>query len=198
VSEPADLHQPPVDLPVPADDGAADHLPGATLPSLALSSTAGGSFDLAVAAADGALVLYVYPQTGVPGSPLPPGWDRIPGARGCTPQSCAFRDSAGELAGLGATVFGLSAQALEEQRDFAERERLPYPLLNDSEFRLAEELRLPTFEANEVRYYRRLTLIADAGRIAKVFYPVFPPQDNAAEVIDWLRCQPSGSRGRPA
>ena len=132
------------------------------------------------------MVVYVYPQTGVPGQPLPAGWDRTPGARGCTPQNCAFRDSAQELADLGATVFGLSAQSLDQQREFGEREHLPYPLLNDSEFRLAEESGQPTFEANGVRYYRRLTFVARRGQVERVFYPVFPPQDNAAEVIAWL------------
>jgi peroxiredoxin len=192
VSDPADLHQLPADLPVPEDDGAAAHLLGAVLPSIVLPATARGAVDLAAIADDGALVVYVYPQTGEPGEPVPDGWDQIPGARGCTPQSCAFRDSAGELAALGATVFGLSAQPLDEQRNFAEREHLPYPLLNDSAFRLAEKLRLPSFEANGVRYYRRLTLIAEAGRISKVFYPVFPPQGNAADVIAWLRARGEG------
>lgn len=151
-----------------------------------LLATNGESIDLAAAADEGTLVVYVYPQTGVPGQPVPDGWDKIPGARGCTPQSCAFRDSARGLAGFGATVFGLSAQSLDEQREFAEREHLPYALLNDSEFSLAEEFGLPTFEANGVRYYRRLTFIAREGRVARVFYPVFPPQDNAADVIAWL------------
>ncbi len=182
----ADLHSLPDDLPVPVDDGAADHLPGAALPSVALPATVGEPVDLA-AAARGTLVVYVYPRTGVPGQPLIAGWDRIPGARGCTPQSCAFRDSADQLAGLGATVYGLSSQGIDEQREFAAREHLPYPLLNDSGFRLAEELGLPTFEAGGARHYRRLTFIARAGRIAKVFYPVFPPQDNAADAIAWLR-----------
>jgi peroxiredoxin len=194
VSDPVNLRQLPDDLPVPEDDGASDHLPEAVLPSVALPATAGSPVDLAAIANENALVVYVYPQTGVPGRPVPEGWDRIPGARGCTPQSCAFRDSVDELAGLGATIFGLSAQPLEEQSDFAEREHLPYPLLNDSEFRLAERLRLPTFEADGVRYYRRLTLIAEAGRISKVFYPVFPPQDNAADVIAWLRSRGEGDR----
>jgi peroxiredoxin len=190
--EPADPRALPGDLPVPEDDGAADRLPGAPVPSAVLPASSGEAVDLAAAAAgEGALVVYVYPQTGVPGRPLPDGWDRIPGARGCTPQSCAFRDSAGELAGLGARVFGLSAQPREEQREFAARERLPYPLLNDSGFRLAEELGLPSFEADGVRYYRRLTFIARRGRIVKVFYPVFPPQDNAGDVIAWLR-EPAG------
>lgn len=182
---PPDLHTLPDDLPVPEDDGAADHLRGAAVPPVALEATAGGSVDLA--AVDGTLVAYVYPRTGVPGRPLPAGWDRIPGARGCTPQSCAFRDSAHELAALGATVFGLSAQPLAEQREFATREQLPYPLLNDGEFRLAGEFGLPTFEADNVRHYRRLTFIAREGRVVKVFYPVFPPHDNAGDVIAWLR-----------
>jgi peroxiredoxin len=184
-----DLHNLPPDLPVPEDDGAADRLLSATIPSVALPSASGEKVDLAADSAAAAHVVYVYPQTGVPGKPLPEGWDRIPGARGCTPQSCAFRDSADELRALGASVFGLSAQPLSEQREFAEREHLPYPLLNDSEFRLACELGLPTFEANRVRYYRRLTFVARAGRIVKVFYPVFPPQDNAGDVIAWLRAE---------
>ena len=194
MSDPTDLHELPDDLPVPEDNGAAAHLPGAALPSLVLPATPGGHMDLAALAEDSVLVVYVYPQTGAPGKPVPEGWDRIAGARGCTPQSCAFRDSAGELNDLGASVFGLSAQPLDEQRDFAEREHLPYPLLNDSDFRLAKKLSLPTFEANGVRYYRRLTFVAEAGRISKVFYPVFPPHNNAAEVIAWLRSRGEGDR----
>jgi peroxiredoxin len=183
-----DLHSLPDDLPVPEDDGAGKQLLHATIPSVVLSSTSGEEVDLAAAsAAGGHLVVYVYPQTGVPGRPVPEGWDRIPGARGCTPQSCAFRDSADELVALGASVFGLSAQSLSEQREFAAREHLRYPLLNDSGFRLARELGLATFKANGVKYYRRLTFIAPAGQIVKVFYPVFPPQDNAGDVIAWLR-----------
>jgi peroxiredoxin len=181
------LHELPDDLPVPEDDGAADHLPGGALPAVALESTAGETVDLAATGEGGFLVVYVYPKTGVPDQPLPAGWDRIPGARGCTPQSCAFRDSAAELLGLGAKVYGLSAQPLCEQREFAAREHLPYPLLNDSGFLLATELALPTFEADGGRYYRRLTFIARDGGIEKVFYPVFPPQDNAADVVAWLR-----------
>jgi peroxiredoxin len=193
--EPTEPHALPVDLPVPEDDGAADHLPDTPVPSVVLAASAGEPVDLAAAAAgEGALVVYVYPQTGVPGRPLPAGWDRIPGARGCTPQSCAFRDSVRELSSLGATVFGLSAQSLDEQRDFAEREQLPYPLLNDGDFHLAEELALPTFEANGTRYYRRLTFIARRERIVKVFYPVFPPQDNAADVIASLRAEGSTAK----
>lgn len=187
----SDFHELPSDLPVPEDDGAADHLPNAVVPPVVLESTEGEPVDLAVAA-EGLLVVYVYPKTGVPGEPLPPGWDTIPGARGCTPQSCAFRDSRHEVESLGATIFGLGAQPLAEQREFAAREQLGYPLLNDSDFRLADELGLPTFEADGERYYRRLTFVARAGRIERVFYPVFPPQRNAANVLAWLRARVTG------
>ncbi len=179
----------PPDLPAPVDDGAADHLPGLRLPALALRSTRGGEADLAtVAAAASTLVLYVYPRTGTPGQPSPDGWDAIPGARGCTPQSCAFRDHHAELRTLGADVLGLSAQPAAEQAEFAAREHLPFALLSDPELRLAEALRVPTFEADGMRLYKRITLIAGAdGAIAKVFYPVFPPDRNAADVLVWLR-----------
>lgn len=184
------FHALPADLPVPVDDGAARHLLGTRLPAIALPTTTGERIDLAAAAAAaGTFVVYVYPATGVPGRPLPDGWDAIPGARGCTPQSCAFRDHARELAELGSSVVGLSAQPLEEQREFAAREHLPFPLVNDSGFTLADELGLPTFEAAGRRYYRRITLVAHGGRIAKVFYPVFPPQENAAQVVAWLRAE---------
>jgi peroxiredoxin len=175
----------PPDLPVPIDDGAADHLQGADLPSLSLPSTSGGEVDLAEAA-KGTLVLYCYPRTGRPGEPLPPGWDEIPGARGCTPQSCAFRDHFAELQALGGAVLGLSAQPLEDQVEFADRVHLPYAVLSDPALRLADALRLPTFEVAGMRLYRRLTLVASERRIVKVFYPVFPPDRNASEVLSWL------------
>jgi peroxiredoxin len=175
----------PPDLPVPIDDGAADHLQGADLPSLSLPSTSGGEVDLAEAA-EGTLVLYCYPRTGRPGEPLPPGWDEIPGARGCTPQSCAFRDHFAELQALGGDVLGLSAQPLEDQVEFADRVHLPYPVLSDPALRLADALRLPTFAVAGMRLYRRLTLVAIERRIVKVFYPVFPPDRNASEVLSWL------------
>ena len=183
------LHSLPEGLPVPIDDGAAAHLVGALIPYLMLPTSSGEPVDLAALAA-ASIVLYIYPRTGVPGQPLPSGWDQIPGARGCTPQSCAFRDSAAELADLGASVFGLSSQDLEEQKQFARREHIPYPLINDAKFALASELGLPTFEAEGERHYRRLTLIAQESRIVKVFYPVFPPQQNAADVIAWLKSNP--------
>jgi peroxiredoxin len=182
----ADYSQLPADLPVPEDDGAADHLTGMALPEVRLASTLGGSTNLAEAARE-RLVVYVYPRTGTPGEPLPAGWDDIPGARGCTPQSCAYRDSLAEFSSLGATVIGISAQSPEEQREFAEREHIPFPLLSDSGLTLTEALRLPTFEAAGMTLYRRLTLIAEKGQIVKVFYPVFPPDRNAAEVLAWLR-----------
>lgn len=184
----ADFDAVPDDLPAPEDDGAASHLPGAVVPSVVLPASTGDAIDLAVASKS-TLVVYVYPATGVPGRPLPAGWDEIPGARGCTPQSCAFRDHVRELAGFGASVMGLSAQSIVEQREFAAREHIPFPLLNDSEFLLASKLQLPTFQLGRDRYFRRLTFAARAGQIAKVFYPVFPPQQNAAEVLAWLRAE---------
>jgi peroxiredoxin len=183
---PGDYTDLPSDLPVPQDDGAAGHLPGLELPALRLSSTLGGEIDLA-RAAEGRLVAYVYPRTGVPGVPLPDGWDDIPGARGCTPQSCAYRDRLAEFERLGAGLVGISAQSPTEQREFAGREQIPYPLLSDEGLALAgEPLRLPTFAAGGMTLYRRLTLVAEAGRIVKAFYPVFPPDRDAVEVLAWL------------
>jgi peroxiredoxin len=182
---PVDPYVLPPGLPAPVDDGAAAHLHDQPLPALALPSTDGGQIDL-LASAAGTLVLYLYPRTGRPGEPLPPGWDQIPGARGCTPQACAFRDHHPELEELGARVLGLSAQPLEDQIEFAERVGLPYPLLSDPELLLSKALRLPTFEVAGMRLYKRLTLIAHRGRIAKVFYPVVPPDRNAADAVAWI------------
>jgi peroxiredoxin len=177
----------PPDLPAPVDDGAADHLPGMAVPAVRLASTLGGELDLAAAAAGpGRLVAYVYPRTGKPGEPLIEGWDEIPGARGCTPQSAAFRDHVGDFAALGATLVGVSAQSPEDQAEFAAREAIPYPLLSDEGLALERELRLPTFEAGGLTLYKRLTLVAREGRIEHVFYPVFPPDRNAADVLAWL------------
>jgi peroxiredoxin len=170
---------------VPVDDGAADHLPGGEVPRVRLPSTTGGEVDLAAAAA-GCVVVYVYPRTGTPGRPSPEGWDAFPGARGCTPQSCAFRDHAADLAAHGARVIGVSAQPPGEQLAFAEREHIPYPLLSDTSLRLAARMGLPTFEIAGLRLFRRLTFVAREGRIEKVFYPVFPPDRNAADVLAWL------------
>jgi len=189
MSDATDPYVLPPDLPVPVDDGAADHLEGMALPALPLASTSGADIDLVRAAQD-TLVLYLYPRTGRPGEPLPAGWDDIPGARGCTPQSCAFRDHHAELRALGAGVLGLSAQSLADQVEFAERAGLPYPILSDPELDLARAMELPTFQVADMRLYRRLTLIARQGRVAKVFYPVFPPDRNAADVVAWLESSP--------
>jgi peroxiredoxin len=175
----------PEGLPVPEDDGAADHLPGAPIPALTLDSSQGPVDIAEVCAKRG--VLYVYPRTGKPGVPSPPGWDQFPGARGCTPQSCAFRDHAAELAELGARVAGLSAQTLDDQIEFAERNHMPFPVIADPELRAAQLLGLPTFEIAGMRLYRRLALVAEAGRVTKVFYPVFPPDRNAGDVLAYLR-----------
>ena len=180
----------PDDLPVPVDDGAAAHLAGLALPALRLPSTLGGEADLADLAA-GTAVIYVYPRTGTPGEDSPAGWDAIPGARGCTPQSCGFRDHAAELAELGATVAGLAAQPFAEQQEFAAREHLPFALLNDAGLLLAAAIGLPTFDVAGMRLYRRLTLIARGGSIEHVMYPVFPPDRNAGDVVAWLRANPA-------
>lgn len=179
----------PDDLPVPEDDGAADHLPGARVPRLALPATRGGEVDLAELAT-GLVVAYVYPRTGTPGEPPPDGWDDIPGARGCTPQSCSYRDSLAGFEAHGTRLVGISAQSEAEQAEFAAREHIPYPLLADPGLGLAAALRLPTFAVEiggEAKIlYKRLTFVAEGGEIVKVFYPIFPPDRDAADVLAWL------------
>jgi peroxiredoxin len=174
----------PKNIPVPVDDGACDHLLDLLLPSVPLQSTAGRSVDLA--RLPGRTVVYCYPRTGTPGQELPKGWNEIPGARGCTPQSCAFRDHYPELQALGAQVFGLSAQDTNYQREVVDRLHLPFDLLSDAQLNFARALHLPTFEVESMILIKRLTLIIRDGRIEQVFYPVFPPDKNAGEVIDWL------------
>ena len=173
-----DVYSLPPDLPVPEDDGAADHLVGMEMPDLVLDSSAGpvNMRDFAV--------VYVYPRSGRPGVPLLPNWNETPGARGCTPQSCAFRDLFPEL---GVPVAGLSVQTLDDQLEFAERNRMPFPVVADPDRRLGAALRLPTFDISGLTLYKRITLVAEHGRIVKVFYPVFPPDANAGEVLAWLR-----------
>ena len=175
----------PTDLPVPIDDGAASHLPGLPLPDLALPGTHGASVNLAGLA--GRWVIYVYPMTGRPDVPLPDGWDGIPGARGCTPQSCSFRDHHAELRALNTSVLGLSAQTTEYQREARDRLHLPFELLSDHELQLKSVLRLPTFSVAGKELFKRLTIVADDGMITQVFYPVFPPDRSADEVLAWLR-----------
>jgi peroxiredoxin len=179
----------PDDLPVPTDDGAADHLAGMALPPVALASTAGGAVSLdSLGRGRPRTVLYVYPMTGRPGVALPDGWNEIPGARGCTPESCGFRDHHADLAAAGADVYGLSTQSTADQAEAAERLHLPFPLLSDEGAALAgPPLQLPTFEAGDRLRYRRLTLVIAGGRIEHVFYPVFPPDGHAAEVLAWVQ-----------
>jgi peroxiredoxin len=173
-----DVYALPANLPVPEDDGAADHLVGLEVPSLVLESSLGPvdvrDFE----------VIYIYPRSGRPGVPLLPGWDETPGARGCTPQSCAFRDL---YTDLGVPVAGLSAQTLDDQIEFAERNRMPFPVVADPERRLGAGLALPTFEIEGLTLYKRVTLVARAGLIEKVFYPVFPPDANAGDVLAYLQ-----------
>jgi peroxiredoxin len=190
----SNLTELPTDLPVPLDDGAAAHLKGMSLVKIALPSTDGATVDLS--SLTGLFVIYIYPMTGRPGVPLPDGWDAIPGARGCTPQSCSFRDHYTELKALGSGVFGVSAQDSEYQREARDRLQLPFELLSDCSLRLKSALRLPTFHVSGLELYKRLTLIVDRGKIEKVFYPVFPPDKNAEEVLTWLKLHASVRRSR--
>jgi peroxiredoxin len=183
-AEGVSVHQLPQDLPAPVDDGACAHLEGMAVPSLELESTL-GPIDLA-AFGSGRALLYVYPRTGRPGDVIPDSWNAIPGARGCTPQSCGFRDRREELQRLGVQLAGLSTQTQEEQIELSERLGLLHPVIADPELRLREALALPTFEFEGAELYRRVTLILSGGGIEKVFYPVFPPDRNAEEVVAWL------------
>jgi peroxiredoxin len=182
------LHDPtqlPDDLPAPRDDGAARHLIGMPLPDIALAATDGAQVNLSKLT--GRTVVYVYPRTGQPGQALPTGWDAIPGARGCTPQSCSFRDHFGELKRLGvAALFGLSTQDSAYQREAAERLHLPFAILSDAGLKLTRAMRLPTFAVDGMTLLKRMAWVIDNGVIAHVFYPVFPPDRSAAEVVDWL------------
>jgi peroxiredoxin len=176
----------PPDIPAPQDDGRARHLAGARLPDLALLATDGSKVNLAKL--KGRTVLYIYPRTGVPGVDAPPGWDMIPGARGCTPQSCGFRDHFAELKALGvAHLFGLSTQDTAYQREAAERLHLPFSILSDADLDLATSLHLPLFMTSGMTLLCRMALVIEDGVIVKAFYPVFPPNKNAEEVVAWLR-----------
>ena len=185
-----DLLRLPEDLPVPADDGAASHLPGRAMPALSLPATDGRQVALD-ALGSGRTVVYIYPMTGRPGVDLPEGWDDIPGARGCTPESCGFRDLHAELLAAGAArVFGLSSQTSDYQREAVERLHLPFAMLSDEHLALAGALGLPTFTVAGMTLYRRLTMIISDGVIEHVFYPIFPPNQHAQEVLDWLHAHP--------
>lgn len=175
----------PPNIPAPQDDGAARHLTGMKLPDLALPATAGAPVNLSKL--KGRTVVYIYPRTGVPGVDLPPGWNDIPGARGCTPQSCSFRDHFDELRQLGvAQLYGLSVQDTAYQQEAATRLHLPFAILSDENLALTEALDLPTFVTSGMTLLKRMAWVIDDGVITKVFYPVFPPDKNAAEVVAWL------------
>jgi peroxiredoxin len=176
----------PPNIPAPRDDGAARHLPGMTLPDLALPATAGPAVNLSKLA--GRTVVYIYPRTGVPGVALPTGWDAIPGARGCTPQSCGFRDHFGELKKLGvAQLYGLSTQDTAYQQEAASRLHLPFAILSDEKLAFTRALKLPTFGVDGMTLLKRMAFVIDDGIISKALYPVFPPDRNAEEVIAWLQ-----------
>jgi peroxiredoxin len=176
----------PENLPVPQDDGAAKHLAGMRLPPLNLAATDGAAIDLS--RLEGRTVVYAYPRTGEPGKPLPEGWDMIPGARGCTPQSCDFRDHFAELRKAGVDhLFGLSTQDSDYQREAALRLHLPFAILSDGDLKFTKALRLPTFEVEGMTLLKRLTLVIDDGGITQVFYPVFPPNKSAQQVVGWLQ-----------
>ena len=175
----------PANLPVPEDDGACEHLEGMSFPSISLIGTSGNK--VGIGSRHGFVVVYFYPLIGRPDSPPMLGWNEIPGARGCTPQSCAFRDLYAEFTASGVTVYGASTQSHSEQVEASERLHLPFELVSDSSFELVSALRLPTFEYNSLVLIKRQTLIIENGIIKKVFYPVFPPNENAANVIAWLK-----------
>jgi peroxiredoxin len=179
-----DIHTLPADLPAPEDDGAADHLLNAAIPPIPLQTTTGNTIRLDQL--EGRTVLFCYPRTGRPDEELPPGWNAIPGARGCTPEACGFRDAHAQFRELGVRVLALSTQSADYQREMAERLHLPFPVLSDEDLELTHALRLPTFETSGWTLLKRLTLVIDDGRIEHVFYPVFPPDAHAAEVLSWL------------
>ncbi|NRR33206.1 peroxiredoxin [Oxalobacteraceae bacterium] len=174
----------PDNLPVPDDDGACDHLPGLALPSLALPSTSGTSLDLS--SLSGWTVVYCYPMTGTPGRAIPEGWTAVPGAAGCTPQSHSFRENYPRFQSLGVHVFGMSTQSTADQTEAAQRLQLPYALLSDSGHAFSAALNLPLFDIAGMRLLKRITLILRDGKVVKHFYPVFPPDQNAGDVLAWL------------
>jgi peroxiredoxin len=182
----------PSNLPIPIDDGACDHLHGMAIPSAVLPSTKGGIVNLRTVKATRTIV-YCYPRTGEPGKPSPDGWEAIPGARGCTPQSCSMRDHYHAIHGLQAEIYGVSTQTTAYQSEAVTRLHLPFALLSDAELRFTKALRLPTFSVNGWTLIKRLTIVVYKGRIEKVFYPVFPPDKHGEQVVAWLQAKQKGS-----
>lgn len=184
--KPDSFMQLPANLPVPLDDGACDHLPGMKVPSIALHSTKGRMVNLAEPVHE-RIILYIYPRTGAPGSTVPSTWDDIPGARGCTPQSCSMRDHYREAKALGAEIYGFSTQTTEYQKEVVERLHLPFEILSDADFKFSHALNLPNFTFEGVTLDKRVTLVIKDGRIEKVFYPVFPPDKHGEQIVAWLK-----------
>lgn len=176
----------PANLPVPLDDGACDHLPGMRFPGIALHSTKDRNVNLAEIKGE-RVIVYAYPRTGAPGAAVPANWDEIPGARGCTPQSCSMRDHYNEVKALGGEIFGLSTQTTEYQKEMTARLHLPFEVLSDADLKLTRALRLPTFKFNNMELIKRLTLVVKDGTIEKVFYPVFPPDKHGEQIVAWLK-----------
>jgi peroxiredoxin len=183
------LNQLPTGLPIPQDDGSTNHLKGMKLPNVSLNATNGKTLNFA--GIKGKLVIYCYPMTGQPNVALPDGWDQIPGARGCTPQSCSFRDHYQELQALGAEVVGLSVQTTEYQKEMADRLHLPFPVVSDVNYQFQKALNMPTFIASGMTLLKRVTLIANNGVIEAVHYPIFPSNSDPAWVIDYLKSRQS-------
>ncbi len=181
-----DINQLPPNLPVPLDDGACDHLPGLSVPSIKLKTTRNRLLDLSRVDAP-RVIVYIYPRTGQADTPVPAGWNDIPGARGCTPQSCSMRDHYNEMKSLGAEVFGLSAQTTEYQQEMATRLHLPFEVLSDNSLAFTHALKLPTFETSGMILNKRLTLVIRERRIEKVFYPVFPTDQHGQQMVNWLK-----------
>ena len=173
-------------IPAPIDDGATRHLVGARLVSVPLQATDGETVNLS--SLRGRTIVYAYPRTGRPGAENPEGWDMIPGARGCTPQTCSFRAHFAELKALGMHhLFGLSTQSPDYQREAADRLHLPFAILSDEHLSLTRAMNLPSFETNGMTLLKRFTLVIDNGKVEHVFYPVFPPDRSATNVIEWLK-----------
>lgn len=187
-----DLLNLPKDLPIPKDDGACAHLERMPVPQIKINSTGNRSVDLSIESKT-PTVIFFYPRTGEPGNPAPADWDLVPGARGCTPQSCGFRDIYSEFKTLGFNVFGASSQTTDYQKEFVSRNHIPFEILSDVDFQLTEALKLPTFTYGKMKLIKRLALVLDKGHIEKVFYPVFPPDKNAETVLQWIE-KNGGSR----